>query len=178
MTTYKFTPPYCDEPVPVKVDTNDNRFFEVCFEERCSQWEFHWENDDGGWARNPQTGMLHKFYIYVVEENIHLWLDGYLWHIERETPQAKRRQGATGEKEVGDITAPMPGNVLKILVNQGDTVEPNQPLVIMESMKMEMTLSAPAKAWVSEITCEPGQLVEMNTVLVKMEAVKDEPVLS
>ncbi|KAB2945072.1 MAG: acetyl-CoA carboxylase biotin carboxyl carrier protein subunit, partial [Phycisphaerae bacterium] len=41
-----------------------------------------------------------------------------------------------------EVKAPMPGTILKILVKPGDVVTAHQPLVVMESMKMEMTLSA------------------------------------
>ena len=63
----------------------------------------------------------------------------------------------------------MPGTILQLKVKAGDTVEANQPLIIMESMKMEMTLSAPYAGWVAAINGQEGQLVDMGTLLVKLE---------
>jgi 3-methylcrotonyl-CoA carboxylase alpha subunit len=66
-----------------------------------------------------------------------------------------------------DLTAPMPGTVLKVLVAPGQRFEAHAPLVVMESMKMEMTLSAPHAGRVGMIECRPGQLVAMGAVLMR-----------
>jgi pyruvate carboxylase len=66
----------------------------------------------------------------------------------------------------GDITALMPGKILRIEVSVGDTVEEKQTLAIMESMKMETALKAPRAGRVDEIHCQAGQVVEMGQLLI------------
>jgi biotin carboxyl carrier protein len=62
----------------------------------------------------------------------------------------------------------MPGTVRKINVAPGDHFEAHQPLVVMESMKMEMSLSMPHPGTVAQLSCEVGQLVDMGAVLLRV----------
>jgi biotin carboxyl carrier protein len=71
--------------------------------------------------------------------------------------------GAHGPKR---ITAPMPGRVVKVLVKPGDEVGPRQGLVVVEAMKMENELRAPAAGTVSEVRVAEGASVEANAVLI------------
>jgi len=64
------------------------------------------------------------------------------------------------------MTAPMPGTVLKLLVNAGDTVTENQPLLILEAMKMENEIVAPHAGKVSHIHVTSGQAVNPGDALV------------
>ncbi len=63
----------------------------------------------------------------------------------------------------------MPGTILKVFVSVGQRFEAHAPLVVMESMKMEMTLSAPHPGKVKEVACRPGQLVAMGAVLMRFD---------
>ena len=69
----------------------------------------------------------------------------------------------------GAQVAPMPGQVLSVHVEQGDTVEAGQTLVIMEAMKMEHTVVAPAAGVVTELRCAEGDQVDNGQVLVVVE---------
>lgn len=66
----------------------------------------------------------------------------------------------------GTVTAPMPGNVWKVLVNVGDKVNEGDALVILEAMKMENEIPAPCGGTVKEIAVEEGQAVAKDAVLV------------
>lgn len=66
------------------------------------------------------------------------------------------------------LTAPMPGKVLKILVGEGEQVEAGQPLITMEAMKMETTLSAEGPAQVKRIPVSEGQMVDAGAVLIEL----------
>lgn len=70
-------------------------------------------------------------------------------------------------KKAQNLKAPMPGLVLKTLVAEGDSVEPNQPLLVLEAMKMENIIKATASATVKKINITPGQAVEKNQVLIE-----------
>ena len=67
-----------------------------------------------------------------------------------------------------EITAPMPGKVLKVLVRDGDLVEAGQPLVVIEAMKMETTLAAESAAMVKQVRVDEGQTVDHGAVLIEL----------
>jgi acetyl-CoA carboxylase biotin carboxyl carrier protein len=66
------------------------------------------------------------------------------------------------------VCAHITGTVWKIQVAVGDQVEAEQPLVILESMKMEMPVEAPESGQVSRIAVSEGQAVEEGDVLVEL----------
>lgn len=74
--------------------------------------------------------------------------------------------GAGGGKS-DSLLAPMPGKVLEVRVSVGDLVEEGQGLVILEAMKMENVLKAPASLRVVGIEVEAGQAVEGDAVLLR-----------
>ena len=65
----------------------------------------------------------------------------------------------------GSLLAPMPGTVIRVGVAVGDQVTQGQPLLWLEAMKMEHTISAPADGVVAELGVAPGQQVEVGAVL-------------
>ncbi|MFI5691610.1 acetyl/propionyl/methylcrotonyl-CoA carboxylase subunit alpha [Kribbella sp. NPDC051586] len=65
----------------------------------------------------------------------------------------------------GSLVAPMPGTVIRIGVEIGDTVTQGQPLLWLEAMKMEHTIAAPVDGVVGELKVEAGQQVEVGAVL-------------
>lgn len=79
--------------------------------------------------------------------------------------------GMDEEDDLGDkqILAPMPGLVLQIHVDEGQSVEKGAPLVTLEAMKMENVLKAPADGVVSKVLAETGKSVEKNYLLLEME---------
>lgn len=70
---------------------------------------------------------------------------------------------------MADIEAHITGNVWKIEVAVGDTVEEGDTVVILESMKMEIPVEAEDEGTVREILCEEGQSVSEGDVLVVLE---------
>ncbi|MGN0101507.1 MAG: biotin carboxylase N-terminal domain-containing protein [Dietzia sp.] len=69
------------------------------------------------------------------------------------------------EVAAGSLLAPMPGAVIRVAVSVGDTVTAGQPLLWMEAMKMEHTISAAVDGIVTELPVEVGTQVESGTVL-------------
>ena len=67
------------------------------------------------------------------------------------------------------ITAPMPGLIINVLVKEGDQVGKDEPLVIMESMKMQMEMRAPFAGSVEKIFVESNAQVEKGASLIKLE---------
>ena len=75
-----------------------------------------------------------------------------------------------GPAEGGRLTAPMPGKVVSFAVKAGDVVEKGQPLAVMEAMKMEHTIAAPANGVVQELLYAPGDQVAEGAELLKIAA--------
>jgi biotin carboxyl carrier protein len=69
-------------------------------------------------------------------------------------------------KKINEIKAPMPGLVLRIPINEGDSVSKGEGLLVLEAMKMENSIKAPGDVVVSKIHVKPGQAVEKNQLLV------------
>ncbi|MCP8970350.1 acetyl-CoA carboxylase biotin carboxyl carrier protein subunit [Ectobacillus ponti] len=67
------------------------------------------------------------------------------------------------------VYASMAGNVWKIVVNPGDTVEEGQDVVILESMKMEIPIAAEEGGTVARIAVSEGDFVNEGDVLVELE---------
>ncbi|MGH7664572.1 MAG: biotin/lipoyl-containing protein [Gemmatimonadaceae bacterium] len=67
------------------------------------------------------------------------------------------------------LVAPMPGLIVRVTVSAGDSVRAGQPLVVMEAMKMENELRAPAAGTVRTITAVAGAAVEKGAVLVELD---------
>lgn len=72
-----------------------------------------------------------------------------------------------GVAKLKDLKAPMPGLVLEILVKDGDLVEKDTPLLILEAMKMENVIKCPAPGSVKKINAIKGKAVEKNQVLIE-----------
>jgi biotin carboxyl carrier protein len=77
-----------------------------------------------------------------------------------------RRSGASGPARV---TAPMPGRIVRVLVQTGDVVAEGQGLVVMEAMKMENELRAPRAGRVKELPAREQQAVDTGALLVVVE---------
>jgi 3-methylcrotonyl-CoA carboxylase alpha subunit len=90
-----------------------------------------------------------------------------------------RIEGRAGAARHGlaapEVTAPMPGKVLKILVAEGDSVAHGQPLVVIEAMKMETTLYAESAAMVKKIHVAAGAMVDHGAVMIEFSPAPEAP---
>ncbi|KAA0117270.1 biotin carboxylase N-terminal domain-containing protein [Mycolicibacterium sp. P9-22] len=75
----------------------------------------------------------------------------------------------------GSLLAPMPGSVVRVGAEAGDTVTSGQPLIWLEAMKMEHTITAPGDGVLAELNVQPGQQVEVGAVLARIENPEGEP---
>ena len=79
-------------------------------------------------------------------------------------PAAAPAAGALAAGEV--VTSPMPGNILKINVAQGQHVNEGDVLIVLEAMKMENEISATRSGTVAQVSVTKGAVVETGTPLV------------
>ena len=68
-----------------------------------------------------------------------------------------------------DVKAPMPGKVLEVLVNSGDSVKKGDPLLILEAMKMENVLKSDSDCIIKEVNVVAQENVEKNQLLLELE---------
>ncbi len=119
----------------------------------------------GGWIEID--GRSQRFYAHQNRHGVTVWLAGRTYHLVR--VQKGHASDQARDTASGEVRALMPGKILRIPVTAGEEVTERQPLVIMESMKMETTLASPRAGKVSAVKCEAGQLVEMGELLVLVE---------
>lgn len=125
---------------------------------------------------NPKTGQVLSGYATETEVGVSVWVAGQGIHLTKPSPVASGRNSAgVASAGFGPVLAPMPGTILKVLVGQGDTVEAKTPLVIMESMKMELTINAPQSGWISAINATPGEMVAMHASLMTLNPLESPP---
>ena len=90
---------------------------------------------------------------------------GYAWPV-RPVPAGTEAGAAAG----GDLRAPMPGAVLLVPVTVGQRVQAGDPVVVLESMKMELAITAPVAGVVAELSVAVGDRVVVDQPLAHVEA--------
>jgi acetyl-CoA carboxylase biotin carboxyl carrier protein len=70
---------------------------------------------------------------------------------------------------MANVAAHITGTVVKVEKSPGDVVQAGEPIVILESMKMEMPVESPASGRVKEIRCAEGQAVSEGDILAVLE---------
>jgi 3-methylcrotonyl-CoA carboxylase alpha subunit len=100
-----------------------------------------------------------------VGRNWHVFHEGEHWTLALRDPLA----GLDLDAASGSLAAPMPGRVVKLLVEPGAKVAKGQALLILEAMKMEHTIVAPAEGTVAEVHCAEGEQVLEGIELIRLE---------
>lgn len=103
--------------------------------------------------------------VYAVPSGGTTWVfhEGVTYEIVQQ-----RSSRARASAPAGSLTAPMPATVVHVKVQAGDEVKHGDILIVLEAMKMELPVRAPADGRVVAIHCEPGQLVQPDTSLIEL----------
>ncbi|MCO6436906.1 MAG: acetyl-CoA carboxylase biotin carboxyl carrier protein subunit [Phycisphaerae bacterium] len=169
MHRLKLQPPG-SEPIEILIDRTDQLAREAYhFQrgDRHAEVEVETLAPWSGWLR--LQGRVVPYFAARTGDTIEVWVQGRRHRLEL-VPMTARRAAATAEAAATNtLTAPMPGTILKIDVEPGDAFEAHRPLIVMESMKMEMTISSPSPGRVKDVLCKVGDMVEMGELLARLE---------
>jgi acetyl/propionyl-CoA carboxylase alpha subunit len=107
--------------------------------------------------------------VYVAGPPGDTWVfwNGRIFRGSFEAPAPGRPYAPRG-KGTQSLTAPMPATVIKVLVQPGAAVKKGDTIIILEAMKMELPIRAPADATVAAVHCRDGDLVQPETTLVDL----------
>jgi acetyl-CoA/propionyl-CoA carboxylase biotin carboxyl carrier protein len=106
-------------------------------------------------------GVQRRYAVVVSDDAVWIARDGH--HLEVRTERHTR--GGAGAA-AGSLEAPMPGTVLLVHVADGDTVAEGDVLLVLESMKMELSITAPHAGTVAGLALAPGDRVALKQPLV------------
>lgn len=110
------------------------------------------------------------FWVHQEGQLRWVWLQGEVYRFESADPRRRNEQGGPNPAAGGMVKAQMPGKVLTVSVQVGDQVEKGQNLLLMESMKMELSLDAPLTGKVKRVEVTPNQMVAQGELLVELES--------
>jgi biotin carboxyl carrier protein len=103
--------------------------------------------------------------------DLHLWVGSTRYGVELRDPRSlrSRRNTAGDEKGPKKLVAPMPGRIVRVLVEEKSDVEAGQGIVVVEAMKMQNEIKSPKKGMVQKILAVPGAAVNAGDVLAIVE---------
>ncbi len=133
------------------------------------------EGTIGGSMRARVDGRPIEAWVRRQGENVIVEMRGHAYTFRLRDPRAPKlaRRSAHADLTRGELHAPMPGLIVKVLAEEGDEVEAGRPIVVIEAMKMQNALAAPVSGRVRSITVAPGIAVETGQLLLAI--IPEEP---
>lgn len=125
-------------------------------------------------AHRPEHGRLHlsiegrRYRAYVAHDGTRRFVAFGACPYVLEQSRGRSAHSRVAAHE-GSLEARMPGQVVAVLVEEGQEVEAGQTLVVLEAMKMELRVVAPAAGRVRAVLCRPGDVVERGQRLVELD---------
>ena len=101
-----------------------------------------------------------------LDASVHLWSGSGHFRVQLEDP---REREFAASAAAGGLTTPLPGVVVSVAVRPGDQVESGAPLMVIEAMKMEHTISAPYAGRVAAVHFAPGERAPEGSALIELE---------
>ena len=155
-----------DEPITVNIEKVDDNFAFV----RVNEKSYYYTFEDAPLDISIETLMTYYcgWDTKVKHDYVSLHYFGNFVQIPFFNPSKSNFFAASANA----LTAPMPGKIIAVNANAGDTVKAGDPLIIMEAMKMEMTLEAPRDGVVAEVTAAIDALVTDGEMLLSLEEIE------
>ena len=107
-------------------------------------------------------------------DDVHIHLDGETYLL-RYSHSLERFAGQATDAAEAIARAPMPGAVISVAIEAGASVRRGQALLVIESMKMETTITAPCDGTVQTLHVQAGQTFDSDAALVTLERLKEAP---
>ncbi|MEA2304782.1 MAG: acetyl-CoA/propionyl-CoA carboxylase, biotin carboxylase, biotin carboxyl carrier protein [Solirubrobacteraceae bacterium] len=143
-------------------------------EVRVTASEVHVGERRWSWAARPADGGALRITLDGVSRRYAVAHDGQAVWVGRDGHQLaarpERRERGRAAAPAGSLEAPMPGTVLLVHVANGDEVAEGDVLLVLESMKMELAITAPAAGTVTGLEVRPGDRVAIKQPLVAVTA--------
>lgn len=164
-----------------RIDVTESKdAWRVSIQEEGGEWiKYHISKNDFKRSESYYT-LLHKGSSYLIDvigkdTEYTVFTRNYarkvkIYNDEMLLQESLKRDGLLDRQK--DIRAGMPGKIIQIFVKPGDQIKSNQPLLIMEAMKMENEIRAVAPAIVKEIKVQQGDSVESGQVLITFDEKK------
>lgn len=145
--------------------SSDGRIFTLTLDDKTIQAEvLHSENGKLDFLIEDK-----RVTAYVSSDNARRWvtINGQTVVL---TKSSGARKGLHGHHQAaGRLTAPMPGQVRAVNVNEGEAVTKGQTLLVLEAMKMEIRIHSPRDGVVKKLFVKQGQIVEREQNLIEIE---------
>ena len=139
--------------------------------EQIYQVDFQWVNDQPVYSLIID-GNSYEAYVFPEEDAFDVLLLGHMFPVQVEDERDRRLRAAAGkstaEGEEFHLKAPMPGLVVSVPVNEGETVQKGDVLVILESMKMQNELRSPRGGVVQRLRVKAGDRVEQRQTMLSV----------
>lgn len=116
------------------------------------------------------SGTMRAIAYAVAARDVWVFLDGRAYTVSDASSGSPRRSRIDDEAA---LTAPMPATVLAINVTEGQPVERNDVVMVLEAMKMELPVRSPRDGVIKAVACQLGELVQPGTVLLQLEEPAD-----
>jgi len=143
----------------------EGRGWKVTLPDGMEHTILHAEAGEHTLTLHTPTGVVQIAYAHT-PQSVEVQYRGRVYRFQRAEPT---RTGATQHSSAeGILTAPMPGLVTKVFVQQGERVEAGQRLLTLEAMKTEQSLRAPFAGIVQQLNAREGELVQEGAVLVEI----------
>jgi len=126
--------------------------------------------DEGGEQVVVVDGISHRVWVAQHGETAWVHAFGRAWEINLPDPV---KQASGGHDESDSAVAPMPGTVVEVLVQPGDRVTRGQTLLVIESMKMQTSITAGRDGTMAEVPAAKGQSFDRGALLARLQAGED-----
>ncbi len=151
------------ESISIQRTTN---LAQVSFRER------QWCIDFGKLSENEFSllvdGRSHDVTVHRLDDHSHVTIDGVGFDISLVDPKRFQSRLMRGDDASGpvSVSAPMPGKVVRLLVQEGDSVQAGQGVVVIEAMKMQNELRSPKSGKIEEVCVSENQAVNAGESLL------------
>jgi len=166
----KFEAVVDEEPIALDFDTEQQQ---VTIDGETQRYEFM-RQENGRYLLRMGTRLYKIDNVGFKKKTVTFTLNGQ-WctvPVRNEQDLLLDRLGLKTSDELGEgqLHAPMPGKILELMVSEGDEVDLDEPVAILEAMKMENELKAPVAGVIKSIQVQKDQSVEKNELILEIES--------